>query len=222
MSDASDALVLSRPPLPGTAEPIRVAVRRLRWFRSALLHQLDVLSDQTGVTYQIDDRRLAAAFVMWLRKVEEQKPEHSAHRKAYFDFAAGLMLHELLSKEPIRADVPSDMRRRKGPEYSWPEGFACTVFCINMLSAVRAQEYDEATEVSPDFLDTRVWDSFHENVQEQATRAIGYLHMFVGSQPNWLTLTLVHQRFAGPRVFESQGARGMAIRLDLAKQFEGP
>lgn len=202
----SKAVLLSRPSLPRTAEPYRVAVRRLRWFRSALRHQLDVLSDQTGVAYEIEDRRLAGAFVAWLRRVEEQKPDHPSHRRAFFDFAAGLMLQELLSKMPVRATLPPEGLRGQGPEHAWPDGFACTVFCINMLSAVKAQEYDQATEIAPDFFDARVWDSFRENVQEQASQAIGFLHLFVGGEPDWRTPMLFRQRFEGPGALESLGA----------------
>ena len=48
------------PALPVAPEPVRLAVRRLRWFRAALIGQLDAISAETGVTYEVNDRALAA------------------------------------------------------------------------------------------------------------------------------------------------------------------
>lgn len=199
----SDLALLSHPSLPRTVEPYRVAIRRLRWFRAALVHQLASLSVQTGVVYEVDDRKLAAAFVAWLRRVEEQKPDHPEHRRAFFDFAAGVMLEELLSKMPLREKAPAAPPEEAGPEHVWPEGFACTIFCINMLAAVLAQEYDEPPAVAPDFFDARVWTSFQENVQEQGSRAIGFLHLFVGATPDWVTPTLFRWRLGAAGAFQS-------------------
>lgn len=192
----SDLILLAGPLVSGATEPYRVALRRLRGLRTALLHQVEALSPRTGFAYELDDRRLAAAFVAWLRQVEEQKPADSADRRAFFDFAAGLMLRELLAKRPLRAHrvAPGD----DGPEQSWPEGFACTVFCINMLSAVLAQEYGDARHVAPEFLDARVWASFEENVREHSASAVGFLHLFVGREPDWITPTLFRPRLGAP------------------------
>ena len=82
--------------LPATREPVRVAVRRLRWLRTAFAEQLAVIAARSGVSYRIDDRKLAAAFVAWLRRVEAQNPRDPERRRAYFTFAAGLMLQELV------------------------------------------------------------------------------------------------------------------------------
>ena len=174
-------------PLPPivTTEPMRLAVRRLRWLQGALDSQLTAISGETGVSYSIDDRKLAGAFVAWLRRVEAQNPHDPELRRAFFTFAAGLMLEQLVRTMPIKAGPLPAGADRERPEYFWPEGFACTVFCVNVLSAVLAQEFDATTEVVPSFSDIRSWWSFRENAAEQASSVIGFFDIFVGQSPDW-------------------------------------
>ena len=170
---------------PQTTEPLRVAIRRLRWFRTAFAQQLAEVTAETGVRFTLDDRKLAAAFVQWLRHVEAQKPGDRTQRRAYFDFASGLMLRELLRDLPITAGpLPLDADLSRA-EYYWPEGFACTVFCLNMHAAVVEQEFDASTTTTPKFFDIRHWWSFRENVTEDANTAIGFFDVFVGLEPEW-------------------------------------
>ncbi len=171
--------------LPATAEPVRVAVRRLRWLRTALREQLAAITAETGVAYRIDDRKLAAAFVSWLRRVEAQNPHDPERRRDFFTFAAGMMLEELIRAMPVVAGPLPPATDREQPEYFWPEGFACTVFCINVLSAVLAQEFDATTDLVPSFFDIRSWWSFRENAQEQAASVVGFFDTFVGQEPDW-------------------------------------
>ena len=172
--------------LPPTAEPVRVAVRRLRWLRSALADQLATVTCETGVAYSIDDRKLAAAFVSWLRRVEAQNPRDPALRRAFFSFAAGVMLEELIRTKPIAAGPLPPGADRDEPEYFWPEGFACVVFCVNVLSAVLAQEFDATTDVVPSaFSDIRSWWSFRENAADQASSVVGFFDLFIGQEPDW-------------------------------------
>ncbi|MFO1104711.1 MAG: hypothetical protein U1E34_01320 [Amaricoccus sp.] len=171
--------------LPASPEPVRVAVRRLRWLQSALADQLAAVTAETGVAYRLDDRKLASAFVSWLRRVEAQNPHDPAQRRAFFTFAAGVMLHELIRTMPVSAGPLPPEADREHPEYFWPEGFACTVFCVNVLSAVLAQEFDIATDVVPSFFDIRSWWSFRENAAEQASSVIGFFELFVGEEPDW-------------------------------------
>jgi len=171
--------------LPATVEPVRVAVRRLRWLRRALADQLAAITAETGVAYRVDDRRLAAAFVSWLRRVEAQNPHDPGQRRAFFTFAAGLMLEELVRTMPVTAGPLPPAADAERPEYFWPEGFACTVFCVNVLSAVLAQEFDAATDVVPSFFDIRSWWSFRENAAEQLSTVIGFFDLFLGETPDW-------------------------------------
>lgn len=182
--------------LPASPEPVRVAARRLRWLRGAFADQLAAISAETGVAYRLDDRKLASAFVSWLRRVEAQNPHDEARRRAFFDFAAGVMLHELIRTLPVTAGPLPAGADREQPEYFWPEGFACTVFCVNVLSAVLAQEFDATTDVVPAFFDIRSWWSFRENAAEQASSAVGFFDVFIGEEPDWEMPTVFRDKLA--------------------------
>ena len=189
--------------LPATAEPVRVAVRRLRWLRRALAHQLGAITAETGVAYEVDERKLAAAFVSWLRRVEAQNPHDPNQRRDFFTFAAGVMLEELIRTKPVTAGPLPSGADRDEPEYFWPEGFACTVFCVNVLSAVLAQEFDARTDVVPSFTDIRSWWSFRENASEQVSSVVGFFDLFVGEEPDWEMPTVfrdkLRKRLTGDR-----------------------
>ena len=171
--------------LPETKEPLRDAIRRLRWFRQALSRQLDDLRLETGLTFTVDDRKLAQIFVNWLREVDAQKPGDPAARRAYFDFVSGLMLRDLLRAMPLKADTLPQDADKTLPEYFWPEGFACTLFCLNVRAAVIAQEFNAETSLAPDFFSLRQWWSFRENVSHDASTAIGFFDVFAGNHPEW-------------------------------------
>ena len=179
MSDPRDL------PLPLTSEPLRVAIRRLRWFRQAFAHQLDQLSLETGLTFRLDDRKLTQIFVDWLRRIEAQKPHEPAARRAYFDFVSALMLRDLLREMPLAVGPLPAGADRSQVEYFWPEGFACTIFCLNMRAAVIEQEFDADSTLAPDFFDLRQWWSFRENTDEDPNTAMGFFDVFTGNNPDW-------------------------------------
>lgn len=171
--------------LPATTEPLRVSIRRLRWFRMAFQRQLDDLAAEMGLRFTVDDRKLARIFVNWLREVETQKPADPSARRAYFDFVSALMLRDLLREMPLTAGpLPAGADTSKA-EYFWPEGFACTLFCLNVRAAVIEQEFDAATKTTPDFFSIRQWWSFRENVAEDANTAMGFFDVFTGNNPEW-------------------------------------
>lgn len=171
--------------LPETKEPLRDAIRRLRWFRAALDRQLDDLGAETGLSFAVDDRKLAQIFVNWLREVDAQKPADPAARRSYFDFVSGLMLRDLLRAMPLTAGPLPKGADTKRPEYFWPEGFACTLFCLNVRAAVIQQEFNAGATLAPDFFSIREWWSFKENVSQDAATAIGFFDVFAGNHPDW-------------------------------------
>lgn len=181
----SSVAILTKPLLPAAAEPLRTAIRRMRWFVSAFRNQITMVGDQAGIRFDLDERKLAMAFVRWLRAVEAQKPHEPDRRRAYFDFAAGLMLRELMRNMPLSVvHRPDDLDAGRADRF-WPEGFACMMFCINIRAAVMAQEFEETTQLAPVFFDIRHWWSFRENVQEDSSTAIGFFDLFIGHNPNW-------------------------------------
>jgi hypothetical protein len=171
--------------LPSTAEPLRDAIRRLRWFRQALERQLDDITAETGLTFSIDDRKLTETFVSWLREIDAQKPANAAARRAFFDFVSGLMLRDLLRSMPLKAGPLPDNADTTRPEFFWPEGFACTLFCLNVRAAVIAQEFNAETTLTPEFFSLRNWWSFRENVGQDVSTAIGFFDVFAGNHPDW-------------------------------------
>lgn len=171
--------------LPPTAEPLRIAVRRMRWFRAAFHGYLESLGETFGCEFEVDDRKLAAVFVRWLRAVEAQKPHDLSARHAFFGFAGGLMLRELIADMPARATTAPTKARPNSAVAFWPEGYACTMFCLAVTSAALAQEFDQRTALAPALEDLRHWWSFRENAAEDPTVSVPFLEMFLGHKPEW-------------------------------------
>lgn len=196
--------------LPETAEPLRDAIRRLRWFRQALGRQLDDLERETGLGFAVDDQKLARIFVNWLREVDAQKPADPAARRAYFDFVSGLMLRDLLREMPLKAGPLPQGADADRPEYFWPEGFALTLFCLNVRAAVIEQEFNAEATLAPDFFSLRQWWSFRENVGQDAASAMGFFDVFAGNHPEWQMPDSFRHRLNAVLLAGGQGTR----RLD--------
>ncbi len=172
--------------LPPTNEPLRIAVRRMRWFRAAFESYIAATGTRIGCTYKIDGVKLAGVFVRWLRAVEQQKPNNTKDRHDYFEFAAGLMLRELTADMPVAAlGVPAKADAASAAAF-WPEGYACTLFCLTVHSAAMQQEFKDKPEFSPAIDDLRQWWSFKENARTDAAFSVGFLQMVLGHQPNWV------------------------------------
>lgn len=171
--------------LPPTNEPLRIAVRRMRWFRAAFRAYVDALGQHVGCEFVIDETRLAAIFVRWLRALEVQRPKERRDRQAFFEFAAGLMLRELTANMPLRATAPPTKVREDSAAAFWPEGYAATLFCLSVHTAVMDQEFHQTAQVTPEIGDLRLWWSFRENAQADPGFSSGFLQMLLGHQPNW-------------------------------------
>ena len=172
--------------LPPSNEPLRIAVRRMRWFRSAFDAYVTALGARIGCTYKVDEAKLAGIFVRWLRAVERQKPGNAKDRHDYFEFAAGLMLRELTADMPLSVIMPPTKSEANSAATFWPEGYACTMFCLTVHSAAMQQEFQDKPEVSPAIDDLRHWWSFKENAREDASFSVGFLQILLGHQPNWM------------------------------------
>lgn len=182
MSDAS----FQPGALPETNEPLRIAVRRMRWFKAAFLRHVENAGRDLGCTFAVNEAKLAAAFMRWLKSVEAQKPANKAERREFFEFAAALMLRELTSDMPITADGPARLAAPESAAAFWPEGYTCTMFCLSVHTAAMAQEFQAATELDPAIDDLRHWWSFKENARADASFSSGFLQMLLGHQPNWV------------------------------------
>ncbi|MBC2837599.1 hypothetical protein [Paragemmobacter straminiformis] len=193
--------------LPETAEPLRDAIRRLRWFRQALDRQLDDLRAETGLSFAVDDRKLAQIFVNWLREVDAQKPKDASARRAYFDFVSGLMLRDLLREMPLQAGPLPPQADTTQPEYFWPEGFALTLFCLNVRAAVIEQEFNAETTLAPEFFSLRQWWTFKENVTQDSATAIGFFDVFAGNHPDWQMPDSFRHRLNAVLIEQAKAAR---------------
>lgn len=172
--------------LPPTNEPLRIAVRRLRWFKSAFAAYAETMGRDLGCRFQVDDTKLAAAFLRWLEAIERQKPSDKSQRRDFFEFAAALMLRELTADMPLSAQGAPTRAKAESAAAFWPEGYCCTLFCLSVHAAAMQQEFHEATDLDPAFEDLRHWWSFKENTMQDAGFSSGFLQMLLGHEPNWM------------------------------------
>ena len=182
--------------IPPTNEPLRVAVRRLRWFKQAFHRFAQACGQEIGCVFVVDDARLAAAFVRWLDSVEKQKPSDKTQRRAFFEFAATLMLRELTADLPVRVLQPPTLAGAESAAAFWPEGYCCTLFCLSVHVAAMAQEFDVETAIDPAIDDLRQWWSFRENALEDSSFSAGFLQMLLGQSPNWTMPDVFRARLA--------------------------
>ncbi len=172
--------------IPATNEPLRVAVRRLRWFKQAFLRHVEAYGRDLGCTFAVDEARLAAVFVNWLDAIDQQRPADKTQRRAFFEFAAALMLRELTANMPVTAKTAPTLAKPESAAAFWPEGYCCTMFCVSVHTAAMAQEFQSETGIDPAIDDLRHWWSFRENSREDAGFSAGFLQMILGREPNWL------------------------------------
>lgn len=175
---------LLRVALPPTNQPLRIAVRRFRWFKLAFHAHVEAAGLHLGCTFAIDDERLADVFVRWLEATDRQNPRDKAKRRAFFEFAACLMLRELISDLPI-ARTSEPTRETGSAGAFWPEGYASTMFCLSIHAAAMKQEFNLDVEISPTIDDLRSWWSFKENSVENRGFPAGFLQRLLGREPNW-------------------------------------
>lgn len=180
--------------LPPTNEPLRIAVRRLRWFRAAFTACVEATGRETGCRFAVDQTKLTEAFVAWLRAIDRQKPADKQDRRDFFEFAAALMLRELIAVMPLRALSAPDRVPAESPAAFWPEGHACTLFCLTVFTAASDQEFHDHPALSADFGDLRHWWSFRENAGRDPAFAAGFLQLMLGHKPNWVMPDVFRQR----------------------------
>ena len=174
--------------------PIRRSVRRLRWFKKAFAAQVDILSSETGVEFELDEQKLRGLFLCWIKSFEEQRPHEAGLRQEYVSFASGLMLRELIRAKPLLATKIPENADRSNPAYFWPEGYAYVAFCLNVRYAVLEQDFDIKRDISANFENIGTWWSFKENVVEDPSLAIGFFDLFTGVYPNWNMPSFFSQR----------------------------
>lgn len=171
--------------LESAQQPLRQAVRRLRWFKASFRAQVGVIAQESGVDFTIDSERLVETFLEWIRAFEAQKPKSEKARHDYVGFASGLMLRQMIKSNPLSVQsLPKDCDETN-PAYFWPEGYVYVAYCLNVRGAILDQDFNENRHLSPSIEDLRTWWSFKENVGENASLAISFLDLFAGETPDW-------------------------------------
>ena len=167
-------------------QPIRKAVRRLRWFKRSFAKQVEVISADTQIQFTVDDKALVACFMDWIRLFEQQKPTDPKSRRDYVGYAAGQMLRILVSSDPLTVlSKPIDIDD-KNPAYFWPEGYVYVSYCLAVRAAVLDQDFHEEQEITPVLNQIDTWWSFKENIREDGSLSTAFLDMFAGEQPDFV------------------------------------
>lgn len=186
LAEVEARLARMRAALPPSNEPLRIAARRLRWFRAAFLSHLALLEKETGQRFTVNETALAAVFVDWLRALAAQRPAMRGEREAFVDFSGGLALREFCRHQPLQLLSAAQGPEAQSPEDFWPEGHAVATFCLALLGAIQRQEFGAGPRLDPLFLDLRSWWSFRENARRDPSFAAGFLQAVTGQDPNWM------------------------------------
>jgi len=171
---------------------LRHRLRRLRWFRVTFRSHARLIASTYGLHFEIDDLRLTRAFLDWVEAIEAKKAYAKVDRADFVIFAAGLVLRELIRREPAKVTARGlhpatgvDAEMAEIVEF-WPEGFLYTNFCVSAISAVYEQEFNESPAIDKCADDLRTWWSYRENAAEMPSYTVAFLDRFLGAEPNWL------------------------------------
>lgn len=171
--------------LPPTNAPIRIAARQMRWLRAAFAGHVARMSAELGVAFEIDTTKLGGAFVRWLRVLEQERPRGREDRREFFDFAASLMMQQLVADMPLKVRGAVLGLDHDSQAAFWPEGYVCTLFCLAVHAAVVRQEYAALPALSPKVHEVDFWWTYRENSIEDHRLASGFLQAILGHSPDW-------------------------------------
>jgi len=195
---------------------LRHRLRQLRWFRATLRKHAGLITEMTGMRYDIDEKRLTEAFLNWIELVNQNKHYAAVDRKDFIIFAAGLVLKELIRLSPARAvNAPDkiltgEMENLNEIIRFWPEGFLYTNYCICAIAAIQEQEFGISPDIDQSANDLRTWWTYKENASEMPGFAIAFLDKFLGQEPNWVMPDFASARAAVQRAL---GADNPAVAL---------
>ncbi len=170
---------------------LRHRLRRLRWFRATFRANAKALAQIYGLRFDIDETALTKVFLDWIEIVEAQKDYARLDRADFVVFAAGLVLRELIRRNParlayeeVRLETEQDPALMEIARF-WPEGFLYTNYCVSAIAAIHEQEFGEAPKLDACVNDLRTWWSYRENAEEMPAFAVAFLDRFLGAEPNW-------------------------------------
>ena len=189
---------------------LRHRVRQLRWFKTSFRQHARLLSQHHRLAVTIDETRLTEAFLNWAERFSQDRSFAHLDQRDFATFMAGLLLRELLTIRPLQAhpisgDMAPVLRDDIDREivHDWPEGFIVTNYCLCVLSAVLEQD-GMAFTLPALASDLRIWWSYRENIDEDPARAIAFLDLFTGAEPNWYMPDSVASRVAIKRALAAK------------------
>lgn len=172
-------------PLPLTNTPMRIAARQMRWLRRAFIDHVRALERQFDCRFEVDTTKLGAAYGHWLRAVERERRSGPADRRQFMDFAASLMMQELVREAPLVCISAPARAKREEPIAFWPEGLAYTLFCLHVHAAVIREEYGEVPARDERLEQISFWWTYRENSLDDYRTVSGFFQLMLGYVPNW-------------------------------------
>jgi hypothetical protein len=168
------------------------AARRLSFVRDTFQREAERMARRNGLTCQVDDRRLARAFVQWRARFDALKHEAEADRPGFVRRAAAMMAEELLRQKALEVKaLPSRSEGETGALTAdpimqfWPEGAIVMDYCLAVAIALLRHDGETILD-SPKAKDLRVWWSFRESVGEDVGVTRPFFDLMLGRQPDWL------------------------------------
>jgi hypothetical protein len=166
-------------------------LRRLRWFRATFRASANAVASAYGLRFEIDDTKLAKAFLDWIETVETERRFAAVDRADFIVFAAGLVLRELIRQDPAKAVAPAQPAAAGDEKMAeivrfWPEGFLYTNYCVSAIAAIHEQEFAAAPAIAACADDLRTWWSYRENATQMPSYAVAFLDRFLGAEPDWI------------------------------------
>jgi len=188
---------------------LRHRVRRLNWFQQSFKNDAVSLGARHGRDFFIDDRALARAFLGWADAFSRERGDANQNRRDFVVYSGGLMLRELLRAKPAKSVSANVAEPLPGDKVGaicelWPEGFLYVNYCVTIVRAILESDFDGTVSLDSCSEDVRVWESFRENVGEDAALAIPFFDLLVGGAPNWTS----------PTNFLSRSSIHIAMSLD--------
>ncbi|MDP3799676.1 MAG: hypothetical protein Q8R06_21435 [Polaromonas sp.] len=166
------------------------------WFRQAFGQVLQRHAAAPSSSETVDEESLAKAFFSWAESVELYTPYEVLDGADFRHFVLGLLLQKLLeARPPVLRDTPAASA-----------AVPITSFVLTLLQALHTNAGTAALQLDDAALTGPRWDSFLENVAEDASNAICFLDQMTGLQPAWQSCSLIEHRPAMQKALASRAS----------------